>query len=64
MNALIPDTAACTTHRPFSTARIWLIARCCREAAVRPYDALFVETTTNPAPPSTIGRTNDGKPFS
>ena len=35
MNALIPETAACTTHRPFSTARRRLICRCCAEAAVR-----------------------------
>ena len=36
MKALIPETAASTTHRPVSTARIRLICRCCSDAAVNP----------------------------
>ena len=64
MNALIPEIAACTTHRPNSTARRRLIIRCWRDAAVRPYDALFVVTTRNWAPWATILRSSDGKEFS
>ena len=64
MNALMPETAAFTTHRPFSTARIRLICRCCADAAVVPYDALFTGTTRNPAPSRTKSRTRDGKLFS
>ncbi len=64
MNALMPETAAFTTHRPFSTARIRLICRCCADAAVVPYDALFTGTTRNPAPSRTNSRVREGKLFS
>ncbi len=64
MKALIPDTAAWTTHLAFSTARSWLISRCWREAAVMPYDALLVVTTRNSAPSATSARSIDGKLFS
>ena len=64
MKALMPETAAFTTHRPVSTARMRLICSCWAEAAVNPYDALFTVTTRNRAP----SRTNDlgmsGKLFS
>ena len=36
MNALMPETAAFTTHRPVSIARIWLICSCWALAAVNP----------------------------
>ena len=64
MKALIPETAASTTHRPVSIARIWLICRCCSDAAVNPYDALFTGTMRNPAPSRTKARGNSGKLFS
>ena len=49
-NADTPETAASTTHRPVSTARIRLICRCWSDAAVKPYDALFTGTTMKVAP--------------
>ena len=49
-NALMPEMAAFTYQRPVSIARICDICRCCALAAVKPYDALFTGTTTNPAP--------------
>ena len=51
-NALMPETAAFTYHRPVSIARICDICRCCALAAVEPYEALFTGTTTKPAPSS------------
>ena len=54
MIALMPETAAFTTQRPSSIARIRLICSCCALAAVNPYEALLTVTTRNPAPSRTI----------
>src|SRR5439155_4972859 len=64
MNALIPETAAFTTHLPVSTARMRLICSCWADAAVNPYDALFTVTTRNCAPSRTKVRGSWGNAFS
>jgi hypothetical protein len=64
MIALIPETAAWTTQRPSSIARIRDICSCCAEAAVSSYEALFVTTTRNRAPSRIIVRSIAGKLFS
>jgi hypothetical protein len=64
MIALMPETAACTTHLPSSTARSRLMMRCWRDAAVRSYDALLIVTTRNRAPALMKARSSAGKLFS
>jgi hypothetical protein len=62
--ALSPDTAACTTHRPVSTARSWLKSTCSWEAGLRRNDESFVVTTMTLAPSATNRRKRSGKAFS
>jgi hypothetical protein len=62
--ALSPDTAACTTHRPVSTARSWLMITCSRDAGESRYEESFVVTTISCAPSATNCRNSPGKVFS
>ena len=48
--ALSPEIAAWTIHRPVSTARIWLMITCSREAGERRNEESFVETTISLGP--------------
>ena len=61
---LSPEMAACTTHLPVSTARIWVKMTCSLEAGVRPHDESLVVTTIRFAPAAANRRNRSGKMFS
>src|SRR2546425_5574226 len=58
--ALSPEIAAWTIHRPVSTARIWLMITCSREAGVSPHDESLVVTMMRFAPAAANLRNRSG----